>query len=373
MERKLLIIFGTRPEAIKMCPLVKEFRLRNNMEVKVCVSGQHREILDQVLKLFEISPEYDLKIMQHGQSLYDITSKALYGISQVLMEYKPDLVFVHGDTTTAFASALACLYAKIPIGHVEAGLRTNNIYSPFPEEFNRQAIDLMAKYHFVPTEAAGNNLRLEGKPDNSIYVTGNTVIDALKTTVREDYESDITQWAKGSRLIMLTAHRRENLGEPMRRIFEAIRRIVEDYKDVKLLYPMHPNPAVRKVAKEILLGNERIRLIEPLNPFDFHNLMNHSYFVITDSGGVQEEAPALGKPVLVLRDTTERPEGLEAGTLMLVGTGKESVYSGCKTLLDDRTLYEKMSHAENPYGDGNATKWIAGIVEKDFSNELMEL
>lgn len=339
---------------------------RGNMEIRVCVSGQHREMLSQVLELFDIVPEYDLKIMQPGQSLFDITSKALFGIRDVLVEYRPDLVFVHGDTTTAFASSLACFYLQIPVAHVEAGLRTHNIYSPFPEEFNRQAIGLVAKYHFSPTEMVGENLKREGKPADAIYITGNTVIDALKTTVKDDYRSEITEWAKNSRLILVTAHRRENLGEPMFHMFHAIRKIVEEYDDVKVLFPMHPNPKVREVACEILGENHKIRLVEPLNAFDFHNLMNHSYFILTDSGGIQEEAPALGKPVLVMRDTTERPEGLEAGTLLLVGTNKERIYSACKTLLDDNDQYQKMSLAPNPYGDGNASERIVEIVERDF-------
>lgn len=366
MKKKMLIVFGTRPEAIKMCPLVKEFRKRGKMEVKVCVSGQHQEMLNQVLELFDIVPEYDLKIMQPGQSLFDITSKALLGIRNVLMEYKPDLVFVHGDTTTAFASTLACFYLQIPVAHVEAGLRTYDVYSPFPEEFNRQAIGLIAKYHFSPTEMVGENLKREGKPEKSIYVTGNTVIDALKTTIKNNYTSEITEWAKGGRLILITAHRRENLGEPMYRMFHSIRKIAEEYEDVRMVYPMHPNPKVREVAYEILADSNRIRLIEPLNAFDFHNLMNHAYFILTDSGGIQEEAPAIGKPVLVMRETTERPEGLEAGTLMLVGTEEEKIYAACKMLLDNTEQYQKMSHAPNPYGDGHASKKIAEIVERDF-------
>ncbi len=366
MKKKLLIVFGTRPEAIKMCPVVKEFRSRQKMEVRVCVSGQHREMLSQVLTLFDVVPDYDLNIMQSDQTLFDITARTLCGIREVLMEYNPDLVFVHGDTTTAFATSLACLYSQIPVAHVEAGLRTNNIYSPFPEEYNRQAISLVAKYHFSPTQMARYNLRLEGKPFESIYVTGNTVIDALKTTVSPDYKSEITEWAAGSRLLIMTAHRRENLGEPMERMFRAIRRVADNYKDVKILYPMHPNPAVRKIAYEILSGSERIRLIEPLDAYDFHNLMNHSYFILSDSGGVQEEAPALGKPVLVMRESTERPEGLESGTLQLVGTDEEIIYYACRSLLDNPDKYQKMSQARNPYGDGTASKKIADIIEKDM-------
>ncbi|WP_455437415.1 non-hydrolyzing UDP-N-acetylglucosamine 2-epimerase [Hungatella hathewayi] len=366
MKKRMLIVFGTRPEAIKMCPLVKEFRKRGKMEVKVCVSGQHREMLKQVLDLFDVVPDYDLKIMKPGQSLFDITSKALAGIRDVLVEYKPDLVFVHGDTTTAFASSLACFYLQIPVAHVEAGLRTYNIYSPFPEEFNRQAISLMAKYHFAPTKMVSENLIKEGKAQDSIYITGNTVIDALKTTVRNDYKSEITEWAKGNRLVLITAHRRENLGEPMNHMFHAIRKIADEYEDVRMLCPMHPNPKVREAAYRILGGSDRIRLIEPLNAFDFHNLMNHSYFILTDSGGIQEEAPALDKPVLVMRNTTERPEGLKAGTLMLVGTEEERIYSACKMLLDNIGEYQKMCQAPNPYGDGNASKRIVEIVERDF-------
>ena len=349
-----------------MCPLVKEFQKREKMEVRVCVSGQHREMLNQVLELFEIVPDYDLKVMQPGQTLFDITSRAMYGLSDVLKEYKPDLVFVHGDTSTAFASALACYYLQIPVAHVEAGLRTHNIYSPYPEEFNREAIGLIAKYNFSPTEMVSQNLKAEGKPESSIYVTGNTVIDALKTTIMDDYQNEITEWAKGSRLILITAHRRENWGEPMHRMFRAIRRIADEYDDVKMVYPMHMNPKVREVAYEILGNSDKIRLIEPLNPFDFHNFMNHSYLILTDSGGIQEEAPALGKPVLVMRDTTERPEGVQPGTLMLVGTDEEKIYSACKTLLDDPAQYRKMSEAPNPYGDGHASERIADIVEHDF-------
>ncbi len=366
MRKKLLIVFGTRPEAIKMCPLVKEFRQRDRMEVRVCVSGQHREMLDQVLGLFAVVPDYDLKIMRQGQTLYDITAKTLTGMGEILTDYTPDLVFVHGDTTTAFSSALACLYQKIPVAHVEAGLRTHNIYAPFPEEFNRQGVGLIAKYHFAPTQAAEDNLRQEGKPYESIYVTGNTVIDALKTTVRGDYTSEITRWAQGSRLILVTAHRRENLGQPMRNMFHAIRRVAEKYRDVKIVYPVHPNPAVSQIAYEILSGCGNIRLIPPLNAFDFHNLMNQAYFILTDSGGVQEEAPSLRKPVLVMRETTERPEGVAAGTLMMVGTDEKIIYDGCRALLDEPEIYKKMCQTENPYGDGNACKRIADIVERDL-------
>lgn len=362
--KKYLIVFGTRPEAIKMCPLVKEFQNGgyDENEVRVCVSGQHRQMLDQVLALFGVVPDYDLKIMKEGQTLFDITSRILNGMKEVLEDYRPDLVFVHGDTSTAFASALACYYMQIPVAHVEAGLRTHNIYSPFPEEFNRQAIGLIAQYHFAPTEQSRRNLIAEAHDPDKIYVTGNTVIDALKTTIRADYESEYTQWAKGSRLLLLTAHRRENLGEPLRRMFRAIRRLAEEYPDVKVLYPVHPNRIVQEIGREVLSGCESIRLIPPLDAYDFQNVMNVSYLILTDSGGVQEEAPSLGKPVLVMRDTTERPEGVEAGTLLLTGTEEEKIYTECKRLLDDRSAYEKMSHASNPYGDGNACRRIVRIV-----------
>ena len=349
-----------------MCPLVREFRARGKMEVGVCVTGQHREMLDQVLERFGVRPDFDLRIMQEGQSLHDITAKVLCGMKGVLEDYGPDLVFVHGDTTTAFATALACYYQQIPVAHVEAGLRTNNIYSPFPEELNRQAIDLIARYHFAPTQLARYNLRQEGKDAANIHVTGNTVIDALKTTVREDYESEITQWAKGSRLIVMTAHRRENLGEPMKRMFRAVRRVADSFPDVKVVYPVHPNPAVRAAAEAILGGHERIRLIEPLDVTDFHNLMSRAYFLLSDSGGVQEEAPAMGKPVLVMRDTTERPEGLESGMLQLVGTDEDMIFYGCRALLSEPAYYERMSHARDPYGDGAASKRIADIIERDL-------
>lgn len=363
---KLLVVFGTRPEAIKMCPLVREFRARGWADVRVAVTGQHREMLDQVLSLFDVSPEYDLQIMQTGQTLFDISTRVLNGMKSVLEDFAPDLVFVHGDTTTAFVSALAAFYFGIPVAHVEAGLRTHNIYSPFPEEFNRQAIGIVAKYNFAPTRWAEQNLLREGKPQSTVFVTGNTVIDALKTTVRDDYKSEITNWAAGSRLILMTAHRRENIGEPMKRMFRAVRRVVDEYEDIKLVYPVHPNPAVRGAAYELLGESERIKLIEPLDAYDFHNLMNRSYFIISDSGGVQEEASALGKPVLVMRDTTERPEGLEAGTLRLVGTDENVIYSACRELLDSRDEYEKMSRASNPYGDGTASANIADIVEKEY-------
>ena len=359
-----LIVFGTRPEAIKMCPVVKEFRARSRFNVKVCVSGQHREMLDQVLALFGVTPDYDLDIMRPEQSLFDITAKTLYGMQEVLAECKPDIVLVHGDTTTAFAASVAAFYLQIPVAHVEAGLRTRNLYSPFPEEYNRQAISLVARYNFSPTQTARENLLMEGRAPESIFVTGNTGIDALQTTVRPDFRSELIDWARGSRLLVMTAHRRENLGEPMRGMFRAVRRVVERYGDVKLVYPVHKNPAVREAAYDILSGNPRIRLIEPMEPDAFHNLINAAYLILTDSGGIQEEAPALGKPVLVMRGTTERPEGVDAGTLRLVGTDEQILYYACRQLLDDPAEYQKMSSARNPYGDGTASVQIADILER---------
>lgn len=362
--KKIIVVFGTRPEAIKMCPLVKELKERKSIETIVCVTGQHRQMLDQVLETFEITPEYDLSIMKSNQTLFDVTINILDKMKKVLDEEKPDVVLVHGDTSTTFVTSLACFYLQIPVGHVEAGLRTHNIYSPFPEEFNRQAVGLVAKYHFAPTEQSRNNLIKEGKKETSIYVTGNTVIDALKTTVQKNYTHEHIEWASGSRLIMITAHRRENLGEPMRNMFRAIKRIVNETPDIKVIYPIHMNPAVREAADEILGDDDRIRIIEPLEVLDFHNFMAKSYLILTDSGGVQEEAPSLGKPVLVMRDTTERPEGIEAGTLKLVGTDEEVIYSSFKELLIDKELYQRMSKASNPYGDGESCKVIADILEK---------
>ncbi len=345
-----------------MCPLVKELKARR-LEVVVCVTGQHREMLDQVLEAFAVSPDYDLAVMEEKQSLFDITSKVLLQMKDVLTEVRPDVVLVHGDTTTTFAAALACFYLQIPVGHVEAGLRTYNIYSPYPEEFNREAVGLLAEYHFAPTEKAKENLLREGKRAERIFVTGNTAIDALKTTVREDYSHEYLEWAKDSRLIMITAHRRENLGEPMRRMFSAIRRIVDEYRDLKAIYPVHLNPVVREAAAEILGGCDRIRLVEPLDVLDFHNFMARAYLILTDSGGIQEEAPSLGKPVLVMREETERPEGIAAGTLRLVGTDEETIYRTFKLLLEDEGEYLKMSRASNPYGDGFASRRIADILE----------
>jgi len=361
--KKVMLVFGTRPEAIKMCPLVKELKTRENIETIVCVTGQHRQMLDQVLEAFDVKPDYDLSIMKDKQTLFDVTVNILERIKSVLEEVKPDVVLVHGDTSTTFVTALACFYMQIPVGHVEAGLRTYNIYSPFPEEFNRQAVGIVAKYNFSPTEASKQNLINEGKDEGTIYVTGNTAIDALKTTVKDDYTHEELEWASDSRLIMLTAHRRENLGEPLKNIFRAIRRIVDEYADIKVIYPIHMNPLVRETANEILGGCDRVKIIEPLEVLDFHNFLANSYMILTDSGGIQEEAPSLGKPVLVLRDTTERPEGIKAGTLKLVGTDEERIYSEFKLLLDNKEEYEKMSKASNPYGDGFACKRIADILE----------
>lgn len=361
--KTIMLVFGTRPEAIKMCPLVNELKKREKLKTVICVSGQHRQMLDQVLDAFKVIPDYDLSIMKDKQTLFDITTGILTGIGEVLDEVKPDVVLVHGDTSTTFVTALACFYKQIPVGHVEAGLRTYNIYSPYPEEFNRQAVSIIAKYNFAPTELSKENLLREGKDPTSIYVTGNTAIDALKTTVREDYTHSELEWASGSRLIMITAHRRENLGEPMHNMFRAIRRVMDEHPDVKAIYPIHMNPVVRKAAEEELNGCDRIHIIEPLEVLDFHNFLARSYLILTDSGGIQEEAPSLGKPVLVMRDTTERPEGITAGTLKLVGTDEEVIYSNFKELLENKDAYQAMAHAANPYGDGFACKRIADILE----------
>ena len=362
MSKKIMLVFGTRPEAIKMCPLVKELKIRKNVETLVCVTGQHRGMLQQVLDAFGVKPDYDLAIMQERQTLFDITTRVLQGMKDVLEKEKPDAVLVHGDTSTTFAAALACFYLQIPVGHVEAGLRTYNLLSPYPEEFNRQCVSILANWNFAPTPLSRDNLIREGKKPESIYVTGNTVIDALKTTVRENFSHPDLEWAGNSRLILLTAHRRENLGEPMHAMFRAIRRVVEEHEDVKALYPIHMNPVVREAADAELSGCERIRLTEPLEVLDCHNLMARSYLILTDSGGIQEEAPSLGKPVLVMRDTTERPEGIQAGTLKLVGTNEETIYREFTRLLDDRQAYDQMAHAENPYGDGQACERIADIL-----------
>ena len=362
--KKIMLVFGTRPEAIKMCPLVNELKSRKNIQTIVCATGQHRQMLDQVLEAFKVVPDYDLSIMKDKQTLFDITTNILNRIKEVLEKERPDVVLVHGDTSTTFVTALACFYLQIPVGHVEAGLRTYNIYSPYPEEFNRQAVSIISQYNFAPTELSKSNLLKEGKKEETIYVTGNTAIDALKTTVRADYQHQELDWVGDSRLIMITAHRRENLGKPMENMFRAIRRVMDEHSDVKAIYPIHMNPVVREIANKILGGEDRIRIIEPLEVLDFHNFLNRSYMILTDSGGIQEEAPSLGKPVLVMRDTTERPEGIAAGTLKLVGTEEEVIYQNFKLLLEDEEEYAKMSNASNPYGDGYACKRIADILEK---------
>ena len=361
--KKVMLVFGTRPEAIKMCPLVNELKTRKNIDTIVCVTGQHRQMLDQVLEAFDVTADYDLSIMKERQTLFDVTTNILNQIKGVLEEVKPDVVLVHGDTSTTFVTALACFYMQIPVGHVEAGLRTHNIYSPYPEEFNRQAVSIISSYNFAPTELSKENLIKEGKDPASIYVTGNTAIDALKTTVRDNYINEHLEWAKDSRLIMITAHRRENLGEPMKNMFRAIRRVMDEHPDVKAIYPIHMNPAVRETANQFLSGEDRIRIIEPLEVLDFHNFLARSFLILTDSGGIQEEAPSLGKPVLVMRDTTERPEGIKAGTLKLVGTDEETIYNNFTELLTNEKAYNAMSKASNPYGDGYACKRIADILE----------
>ena len=347
-----------------MCPLVLELRKRPGINVCVCVTGQHRKMLDQVLDTFHVTPDYDLSIMKEQQTLFDVTNEVLEKIKTVIESEKPDVVLVHGDTSTTFSTALACYYMQVPVGHVEAGLRTYDIYSPYPEEFNRQAVGIIAKYHFAPTETAKNNLLQEGKKSERIYVTGNTAIDALKTTVKADYSHPELEWASGSRLVLLTAHRRENLGGPMYRMFSAIRRITDELEDIKVIYPIHMNPKVRQAAQDVLGDNERIRIIEPLDVLDFHNFMSRSYMILTDSGGIQEEAPSLGKPVLVMRDTTERPEGIKAGTLKLVGTDENVIYREFLRLLTDHDEYMAMSKASNPYGDGHACERIADRLER---------
>ncbi len=364
--KKVMLVFGTRPEAIKMCPLVNELKSRKNLKTLVCVTGQHRQMLDMVLEAFDVTPDYDLSIMKEKQTLFDVTTNILNNIKEVLEKEAPDVVLVHGDTSTTFVTALACFYLQIPVGHVEAGLRTYNIYSPFPEEFNRQAVGIVSRFNFAPTEMSRDNLLKEGKNPETIFITGNTAIDALKTTVKEDYSHEILDWASDSRLIMLTAHRRENLGQPLRNMFSAIKRIVDETPDIKVIYPIHMNPVVRQAAAEILGNHDRIRIIDPLDVLDFHNFLARSYLILTDSGGIQEEAPSLGKPVLVMRDTTERPEGIKAGTLKLVGTSEETIYNEFKKLLTDKTEYDKMSKASNPYGDGLACKRIGDILENNL-------
>ena len=366
---KVMSIFGTRPEAIKMAPLVKELERRKKIESIVCVTAQHREMLDQVLNTFDIKPNYDLNIMKQGQTLADVTTRALIGLEEVIKEVKPDIVLVHGDTTTTFAGALAAFYNQVALGHVEAGLRTYDKYSPFPEEMNRQCVDRMTDMYFAPTEISKDNLLKENIDESKIYITGNTAIDAMSTTVDDNYTHPELEWIKpGEKMILLTAHRRENLGEPMRHIFRGIKRIVDEFDDVKVIYPIHMNPRVREVANEVFGDADRVKLIEPLEVFDFHNFQNKSYIILTDSGGIQEEAPSLGKPVLVLRDTTERPEGIAAGTLKLVGTDEEVIYEETKKLLTSKEDYEKMSKASNPYGDGHASERIVDAIEKYFNN-----
>ena len=362
--KKVMVVFGTRPEAIKMCPLINELKRRKTIDTIVCVTGQHKEMLEQVLEVFRVVPDYNLFIMKEGQTLFDITNNILSKIKEVLEKEKPDIVLVHGDTSTTFITALACYYLKIPVGHVEAGLRTYDIYSPYPEEFNRQAVGIIAKYNFVPTKLSKANLLSEGKKAESIFITGNTAIDALKTTIKKEYVHKELDWANDSRLVMITAHRRENLGVPMENMFRAIRRVCQEHKDIKVIYPIHMNPTVRRIASSILGKEERVHIIEPLNVIDFHNFLSRSYLILTDSGGIQEEAPSLGKPVLVMRDTTERPEGIEAGTLKLVGTSEENIYQNFKILLEDENQYKKMSMASNPYGDGFASKRIVDVLEQ---------
>jgi UDP-N-acetylglucosamine 2-epimerase (non-hydrolysing) len=362
--KKILTIFGTRPEAIKMSPVIKEIEKSKKLKSIVCVTAQHREMLDQVLSVFKIKPHYDLNLMQQGQTLAEITTRALLGLEEVLEKVEPDLILVHGDTTTTLSGALIAFYHQIPIGHVEAGLRTWNKYSPWPEEINRQMVDDIADFLFAPTETSKENLLKEGKDESKIYVTGNTAIDALQTTVSKDYTHPLFDWVGDNRLVLLTAHRRENLGQPMYNIFKAVKRIVQELEDIKVIYPIHLNPKVRKIANEVLKDNDRIKLIEPLEVIDFHNFINKSYAVLTDSGGIQEEAPSLGKPVLVLRDTTERPEGIEAGTLKLVGTDEETIYKETKKLLTNKKMYDSMSKATNPYGDGTTSKQIVEIISK---------
>ena len=365
---KVMSVFGTRPEAIKMAPLVKELEKRKEIESIVAVTAQHREMLDQVLETFDIKPDFDLNIMKQGQTLADVTTRALQGLESVIKECKPDIVLVHGDTTTTFAGALAAFYNQVAIGHVEAGLRTYDKYSPWPEEMNRQMVDCMTDMYFAPTSLSKDNLLKQNIKEDKIYVTGNTAIDAMDTTVDDDYKHDVIDWVGDSRMILLTAHRRENLGEPMRHIFKAIKRLVDEFDDIKVVYPIHKNPLVREIANEILEGNDRVRLIEPLEVFDFHNFQNKSFLIMSDSGGIQEEAPSLGKPVLVLRDTTERPEGIAAGTLKLVGTDEDVIYNEAKRLLTDKKAYEKMSKASNPYGDGHASEKIVDAIINKFNS-----
>ena len=364
---KVMSIFGTRPEAIKMAPLIKELENREEIKSIVCVTAQHRQMLDQVLETFDIKPDYDMNIMKQGQTLSSITTDVVNGLESIIKEVQPDIVLVHGDTTTSFAGALAAFYNQVSIGHVEAGLRTYDKYSPFPEEMNRQMVDCMTDMYFAPTELSKENLIKEGKESDKIYVTGNTAIDAMKTTVNTEYKNEVIDWVGDSKMILLTAHRRENLGEPMKNIFRAVKRLIDEFNDIKIVYPIHLNPKVREIANDIFNDCDRIRLIEPLEVFDFHNFQNKSYFIMSDSGGIQEEAPSLGKPVLVLRDTTERPEGISAGTLKLAGTDEETIYKLAKELLTNQETYNKMSQASNPYGDGHASERIVDAIISKFS------
>lgn len=361
--KKIMIVFGTRPEAIKMCPVINELLKRAFFDVKVCVTGQHRQMLDAVLNAFNVSPDYDLSIMKERQTLFDITTNVMNGLKEVFLTENPDIVLVHGDTTTTFSAALACFYLKIPVGHVEAGLRTYNITSPYPEEFNREVVSIVSTYNFAPTKLSYENLIMEGKKKDTIWITGNTACDALRTTVKESYSNPLFDWIGDNRLILITAHRRENLGEPMVRMFKAIKRVLDEHDDVKAVYPIHMNPVVRETAEAVFGTDDRIRIVEPLDVLDFHNFMEKSYLILTDSGGIQEEAPSLGKPVLVMRDNTERPEGVEAGTLKLVGTDEDIIYREFTELMNDKAVYEKMSKASNPYGDGHASERIADILQ----------
>lgn len=358
-----MVVFGTRPEAIKMCPLVNELKKRDSIQTVVCVTAQHRQMLDQVLDTFGISPEYDLNIMKDRQTLFDITQSILSEIKCVLEKEQPDVVLVHGDTSTTFVTALACFYMQIPLGHVEAGLRTYDIFSPYPEEFNRQAVGIVSKYNFAPTQLAAQNLLKEGKDPSTIYITGNTVIDAMQHTVTENYSHPELEWVQNDKLIFITAHRRENLGEPMHQMFRAIRRVLDEHPNCKAVYPIHMNPVVRQAADEELGECSQIHIIDPIGVFDCHNFEARSFLCLTDSGGIQEECPSYGVPVLVMRDTTERPEGVNAGTLRLVGTKEETIYNAFTELLENKESYEKMSKACNPYGDGCACKRIADILE----------
>ena len=363
---KVMTIFGTRPEAIKMAPLIKELEKREETECIVCVTAQHREMLDQVLTTFDIKPEYDLNIMKQGQTVGDITTRSLIALEEIIEHEKPNIVLVHGDTTTTFVGALAAFYKQVDIGHVEAGLRTYEKYSPYPEEMNRQMVSCLADMNFAPTKLSEENLLKEGR--KNIYVTGNTAIDAMATTVKEDYENEILDFAKDKRLILLTAHRRENVGEPMKRIFSAINKLTSEYEDIRVLYPVHLNPIIKNIVDEYLANNDKVKIVPPLDVLDFHNIINKSYLILTDSGGIQEEAPSLGKPVLVLRDTTERPEGIDAGTLKLVGTKEEDIIRETKELLDNNKKYEKMSKASNPYGDGHASERIVDAIIEKYAN-----